>query len=106
MKKKLRGIEEQRKKMRGEVRRRKINLTSTTDQVHGFVLVCSELESQKTMSFTGTQQKCRACEETVYAMELLSADGVPFQKSCFKCSHCKSTLQATKLRYVLKQCDR
>ncbi|CAH2058678.1 unnamed protein product [Thlaspi arvense] len=26
-------------------------------------------------------------------MELLSADGVPFHKSCFKCSHCKSTLQ-------------
>ncbi|KAJ0258705.1 LIM domain-containing protein WLIM2a [Hirschfeldia incana] len=45
------------------------------------------------MSFTGTQQKCRACEKTVYPMELLSADGVPFHKSCFKCSHCKSTLQ-------------
>ncbi|WZZ26069.1 hypothetical protein YC2023_009470 [Brassica napus] len=50
------------------------------------------------MSFTGTPQKCRACEKTVYAMELLSADGVPFQKSCFKCYHCKSTLQATQLR--------
>ncbi|CAH8334188.1 unnamed protein product [Eruca vesicaria subsp. sativa] len=84
--------------MGGEVRRRKINLTSTTDQVHVFVLVCSELESQKRMSFT--QQKWRVCEKTVYAMELLSADGVPFQKSCFKCSHCKSTLQATQLRLI------
>uniref|UniRef100_A0A1J3FBF4 LIM domain-containing protein WLIM2a n=1 Tax=Noccaea caerulescens TaxID=107243 RepID=A0A1J3FBF4_NOCCA len=45
------------------------------------------------MSFTGTQQKCRACEKTVYPMELLSADGVTFHKSCFRCSHCKSTLQ-------------
>nr|VDD29413.1 unnamed protein product [Brassica oleracea] len=54
-----------------------------------------ELESQKTMSFTGTQQKCRACEKTVYPMELLSADGVPFHKSCFKCFHCKSTLQVS-----------
>ncbi|CAN7115830.1 unnamed protein product [Brassica rapa subsp. narinosa] len=49
--------------------------------------------TKKTMSFTGTQQKCRACEKTVYPMELLSADGVSFHKSCFKCSHCKTTLQ-------------
>ncbi|KAH0847866.1 hypothetical protein HID58_091658 [Brassica napus] len=82
-KKKLRGIEEHRKKMRGEVRRRKINLTSTTDQVH--------------------RVKKQCC---FGAMELLLADGVPFQKSYFKCSRCKSTLQATQLRYVLKQRDR
>ncbi|CAG7874128.1 unnamed protein product [Brassica rapa] len=55
--------------------------------------VFADLRKTKTMSFTGTQQKCRACEKTVYPMELLSADGVPFHKSCFKCSHCKSTLQ-------------
>ncbi|KAL0663973.1 hypothetical protein Bca4012_100810 [Brassica carinata] len=57
--------------------------------------VTGELESQKTMSFTGTQQKCRACEKTLYPMELLSADGVPFHKFCFKCFHCKSTLQVS-----------
>ncbi|KAL1207958.1 LIM domain-containing protein WLIM2b [Cardamine amara subsp. amara] len=45
------------------------------------------------MSFTGTQQKCKACEKTVYAVELLSADGVGYHKSCFKCTHCKSRLQ-------------
>ncbi|KAF9676896.1 hypothetical protein SADUNF_Sadunf08G0051100 [Salix dunnii] len=45
------------------------------------------------MSFTGTQQKCKACEKTVYPMELLSADGVAYHKSCFKCFHCKGTLK-------------
>uniref|UniRef100_A0A2P2L0I5 Pollen-specific protein SF3 n=1 Tax=Rhizophora mucronata TaxID=61149 RepID=A0A2P2L0I5_RHIMU len=45
------------------------------------------------MSFTGTQQKCKACEKTVYPMELLSADGVSYHKSCFKCFHCKGTLK-------------
>ncbi|KAF9623957.1 hypothetical protein IFM89_006684 [Coptis chinensis] len=44
------------------------------------------------MSFTGTLQKCNACEKTVYVVDLLSADGVPYHKSCFKCSHCKGTL--------------
>ncbi|THG04715.1 hypothetical protein TEA_020039 [Camellia sinensis var. sinensis] len=45
------------------------------------------------MSFTGTQQKCKACEKTVYQVELLSADGVSYHKACFKCSHCKGTLK-------------
>ncbi|KAL6541796.1 LIM domain-containing protein WLIM2b [Orobanche gracilis] len=45
------------------------------------------------MSFIGTQQKCKACEKTVYPVELLSADGVSYHKSCFKCSHCKGTLK-------------
>ncbi|KAL0752765.1 hypothetical protein Bca101_090432 [Brassica carinata] len=63
--------------------------------------VTGELESQKTMSFTGTQQKCRACEKTVYPMELLSADGVLFHKSCFKCFHCKFTIQVQANSYAL-----
>ncbi|KAK8994442.1 hypothetical protein V6N11_045533 [Hibiscus sabdariffa] len=45
------------------------------------------------MSFIGTQQKCKACKKTVYPVELLSADGIPYHKSCFKCSHCKGTLK-------------
>uniref|UniRef100_A0A3Q7GMU8 LIM zinc-binding domain-containing protein n=8 Tax=Solanum TaxID=4107 RepID=A0A3Q7GMU8_SOLLC len=45
------------------------------------------------MSFTGTQQKCKACEKTVYPVELLSADGISYHKSCFKCTHCKGTLK-------------
>ncbi|KAH9624349.1 hypothetical protein KSS87_020680 [Heliosperma pusillum] len=45
------------------------------------------------MSFTGTQQKCKACDKTVYLMDELSADGVVYHKSCFKCYHCKTRLQ-------------
>ena len=48
------------------------------------------------MSFTGTQQKCKACSKTVYPMELVSADGIDFHKSCFKCTHCKGTLKVNK----------
>ncbi|GMH30569.1 hypothetical protein Nepgr_032412 [Nepenthes gracilis] len=45
------------------------------------------------MSFSGTQEKCKACDKTVYVMDQLTADGVSYHKSCFKCSHCKSRLQ-------------
>ncbi|KAH7537504.1 hypothetical protein FEM48_Zijuj03G0099900 [Ziziphus jujuba var. spinosa] len=45
------------------------------------------------MSFIGTQQKCKACDKTVYPVEQLSADGVAYHKSCFKCTHCKGTLK-------------
>ena len=44
------------------------------------------------MSFTGTLDKCKACDKTVYVVELLSLEGNPYHKSCFKCSHCKGTL--------------
>ncbi|XP_009629648.1 LIM domain-containing protein PLIM2c-like isoform X1 [Nicotiana tomentosiformis] len=44
------------------------------------------------MAFTGTLDKCKACDKTVYFVDLLSADGATFHKSCFKCSHCKGTL--------------
>ncbi|XP_073045177.1 LIM domain-containing protein PLIM2b-like [Primulina eburnea] len=43
-------------------------------------------------TFTGTLDKCKACDKTVYFVDLLSADGATFHKSCFKCSHCKGTL--------------
>ncbi|KAF8388771.1 hypothetical protein HHK36_025451 [Tetracentron sinense] len=45
------------------------------------------------ISFIGTQQKCKACEKTVYVVDQLSADGVAYHKACFKCSHCKGTLK-------------
>ncbi|CAA7399196.1 unnamed protein product [Spirodela intermedia] len=44
------------------------------------------------MSFSGTLDKCKACDKTVYVVDSLSIDGVPFHKSCFKCTHCKGTL--------------
>ncbi|KAK9168240.1 hypothetical protein Syun_000380 [Stephania yunnanensis] len=45
------------------------------------------------MAFVGTQQRCKACDKIVYVMDQLSADGVSYHKSCFKCSHCKGTLK-------------
>ncbi|KAL3829644.1 hypothetical protein ACJIZ3_018446 [Penstemon smallii] len=43
-------------------------------------------------SFTGTLDKCKACDKTVYFVDMLSADGVTYHKYCFKCTHCKGTL--------------
>ncbi|KAK3034595.1 hypothetical protein RJ639_033841 [Escallonia herrerae] len=44
------------------------------------------------MAFSGTTQKCKACDKTVHFIEMLSADGIPYHKTCFKCSHCNGTL--------------
>lgn len=44
------------------------------------------------MAFTGTLDKCKACDKTVYFVDLLTADGVTYHKSCFRCIHCKGTL--------------
>ncbi|KAK1359702.1 LIM domain-containing protein WLIM1 [Heracleum sosnowskyi] len=43
--------------------------------------------------FTGTTQKCQACEKTVYVMDELTADNKVFHKACFRCHHCKGTLK-------------
>ncbi|CAG5122182.1 unnamed protein product, partial [Candidula unifasciata] len=40
----------------------------------------------------GGGDKCGICEKTVYAQEKIEAGGVAFHKTCFKCSHCKMTL--------------
>lgn len=47
----------------------------------------------KVMAFSGTQQKCKACDKTVYLVEQLTADGVVYHKACFRCNHCKGTLK-------------
>ncbi|XP_010523732.1 PREDICTED: LIM domain-containing protein PLIM2c-like [Tarenaya hassleriana] len=44
------------------------------------------------MAFTGTLDKCKACDKTVYVMDLLTLEGMPYHKSCFRCSHCNGTL--------------
>lgn len=45
------------------------------------------------MAYYGTTQKCKACDKTVHFVEMMSADGVPYHKNCFKCSHCNGRLQ-------------
>jgi cysteine/glycine-rich protein len=44
------------------------------------------------MAFSGTQQKCKACDRTVHFIEMLTADGVAYHRTCFRCSHCNGTL--------------
>uniref|UniRef100_A0A0E0M9E7 Folylpolyglutamate synthase n=1 Tax=Oryza punctata TaxID=4537 RepID=A0A0E0M9E7_ORYPU len=41
---------------------------------------------------TSYQDKCNACDKTVHFIDLLTADSIPYHKSCFRCSHCKGTL--------------
>ncbi|CAN8286225.1 unnamed protein product [Cochlearia groenlandica] len=44
------------------------------------------------MAFTGTLDKCKACDKTVYVMDLMNLEGNTYHKSCFRCSHCNGTL--------------
>jgi len=44
------------------------------------------------MAFSGTQQKCKACDKTVHFVEMLTADGASYHRTCFKCSHCNGKL--------------
>ncbi|BAT73101.1 hypothetical protein LR48_Vigan11g011600 [Vigna angularis] len=44
------------------------------------------------MAFSGTQQKCKACDKIVHFVESLSADGISYHKNCFRCSHCNGLL--------------
>ena len=53
------------------------------------------------MSFTGTQDKCKTCDKTVHFIDLLTADGVSYHKTCFKCSHCKGTL-SVRNAYIMR----
>ncbi|XP_073302970.1 LIM domain-containing protein PLIM2b-like [Primulina huaijiensis] len=44
------------------------------------------------MACYGTTQKCKTCDKTVHFVEMMSADGVAYHKTCFKCSHCNGRL--------------
>ncbi|XP_030533563.1 LIM domain-containing protein PLIM2c-like isoform X2 [Rhodamnia argentea] len=44
------------------------------------------------MAFTGTLDKCKACDKTVYVVDMLSIEGMPYHKTCFRCSHCNGYL--------------
>ncbi|XP_051151168.1 LIM domain-containing protein PLIM2c-like [Andrographis paniculata] len=40
----------------------------------------------------GTTQKCKACDKTVYFAEMVSADGVAYHNTCFRCTTCNGRL--------------
>ncbi|KAL3647178.1 hypothetical protein CASFOL_008146 [Castilleja foliolosa] len=44
------------------------------------------------MAQYGTTQKCNTCDKIVHFVEMMSADGVPYHKNCFKCCHCNGHL--------------
>ncbi|XVF52863.1 hypothetical protein PTKIN_Ptkin05aG0052600 [Pterospermum kingtungense] len=44
------------------------------------------------MAFSGTTEKCKACDKTVHFIDAVSADGVSYHKTCFRCSHCNGLL--------------
>ncbi|KAK6137437.1 hypothetical protein DH2020_028794 [Rehmannia glutinosa] len=44
------------------------------------------------MAQFGTTQKCNACDKVVHFVEMMSADGIPYHKNCFKCCHCNGRL--------------
>ncbi|XP_076436471.1 uncharacterized protein LOC143275991 [Babylonia areolata] len=56
----------------------------------------------------GGGEKCQVCQKTAYEQEKVMAGGLPFHKTCFKCSVCKLSLnlnnyaQAEKVVYCKK----
>ncbi|PKI39966.1 hypothetical protein CRG98_039629 [Punica granatum] len=44
------------------------------------------------MAFTGTLDKCKVCDKTVHVVDMLSLEGIPYHRSCFRCSHCNGML--------------
>ena len=39
-----------------------------------------------------SDNKCKVCEKRVYEMEKIVNDSKIYHKTCFKCTHCKRTL--------------
>ncbi|OAY56528.1 LIM domain-containing protein PLIM2b [Manihot esculenta] len=44
------------------------------------------------MVFSGTTEKCKACDKTVHFIDMITADAISYHKTCFKCSHCNGLL--------------
>ncbi|GMJ00334.1 pollen-specific LIM protein 2c [Hibiscus trionum] len=44
------------------------------------------------MGFSGTTDKCTACNKTVHFIDLVTADGISYHKTCFRCSRCNGRL--------------
>ncbi|GMH03194.1 hypothetical protein Nepgr_005033 [Nepenthes gracilis] len=45
------------------------------------------------MASATANQKCKACDKTVYLVDKLTADNRVYHKSCFRCHHCNGTLK-------------
>ncbi|KAJ4831561.1 LIM domain-containing protein wlim1 [Turnera subulata] len=43
----------------------------------------------------GEQQKCTACDKTVYLVDRMATDKRVYHKACFRCHHCNGTLKLT-----------
>ncbi|KAI7736540.1 hypothetical protein M8C21_020614 [Ambrosia artemisiifolia] len=57
--------------------------TAKPEKDHSLTNTPSKLSSM----FCGTQDKCRACDKTVYPLEKMTMEGEPYHKTCFKCAH-------------------
>ncbi|XP_052211238.1 LIM domain-containing protein WLIM2b-like isoform X1 [Diospyros lotus] len=44
------------------------------------------------MAFTGTVQKCKNCDKVVHFIDMVTAQGASYHKTCFRCSHCNGQL--------------
>lgn len=53
------------------------------------------LRTQRTMSpsMPIKNATCAVCQQTVYAMDKISADSVEFHKACFRCAECNNVLR-------------
>lgn len=69
----------------------RLSIASTTEQQEG-----GDGEGMSG-AWGGTTQKCASCGRTVYPVEELAADGRVYHRPCFRCHHCKSTLQVPSL---------
>ncbi|KAE8723309.1 LIM domain-containing protein PLIM2a [Hibiscus syriacus] len=54
-------------------------------------VVCNMLQNRTpnklSSMFSGTQDKCAACEKTVYPLEKVTMEGECYHKTCFRCAH-------------------
>ncbi|WCJ36040.1 GATA type zinc finger transcription factor family protein [Euphorbia peplus] len=46
-----------------------------------------QTNSKVSSMFAGTQDKCVACNKTVYPIEKVGVDGTSYHKACFRCTH-------------------
>ncbi|XP_039011354.1 LIM domain-containing protein PLIM2b-like isoform X2 [Hibiscus syriacus] len=44
------------------------------------------------MAFSGTTEKCTSCDKTVHFYDMISANGAPYHKTCFRCTKCNGLL--------------